>query len=231
MDNELPSVRFATADDAELRRILNEKDAKNTRRATNGAVKIFRTYLRAKNMPETFENFTNEELDDIVGKFYVEVRQENGDKYQRSSLFSIRYGLNRHLSLSRNVDIMKDTAFQVSQKLFTAVTKDLKREGKGAVTHYPPIEETDLRKMYDYFNVNDNIKLQQKVFVDVMLYFGRRGRENIHDLKICDFAATTDSDGQVYIYLTKVEQTKNHQDDPNSAQGRMYKRKGNIENH
>jgi hypothetical protein len=35
-------------------------------------------------MPETFENFTIEELDDIVGKFYVEVSQENGDKYQRS---------------------------------------------------------------------------------------------------------------------------------------------------
>jgi hypothetical protein len=52
--------------------MLNEKNAKNTRRATNGAVKIFRTYLKAKNMPETFENFTIEELDDIVGKFYVE---------------------------------------------------------------------------------------------------------------------------------------------------------------
>ena len=96
----------------------------------------------------------------------------------------------------------------------------------------PDTEETDLRKMYDYFNVNDNVKLQHKVFVDVMLYFGRRRREkNIHALKICDFAATTDSDGEVYIYLTKDEQTKNHQDDPNSAQGRMYTRKGNIENH
>ena len=94
----------------------------------------------------------------------------------------------------------------------------------------PDTEETDLRKMYDYFNVNDNVKLQ--VFVDVMLYFGRRRREkNFHALKICDFAATTDSDGEVYIYLTKDEQTKNHQDDPNSAQGRMYTRKGNIENH
>ena len=112
----LPSARFATGDEAEFRRILIEKDAKNTRRATNGAVKIFRTYLKAKNMPEMFENFTNEEFDDIVDKFYVEIRQQNGDKYQRSSLFSIRYGLNRHLSLSRNVDIMKDTAFQVSQK-------------------------------------------------------------------------------------------------------------------
>jgi hypothetical protein len=50
------------------------------------------------------------------------------------------------------------------------------------------------------------------VFVDVMLYYGRPGRQNVHDLKICDFAATTDSDGEVYIYLTKDEQTKNHQD-------------------
>ena len=82
----MPSARFATVDEAEFRRILNEKGAKNTRRSTNGAVKIFLTYmyLKAKNMPETFENSTNEELDDIVGKFYVEVRQENGDKYQRS---------------------------------------------------------------------------------------------------------------------------------------------------
>jgi hypothetical protein len=54
--------------------------------------------------------------------------------------------------------------------------------------------------------------------------------DNIYDLKICDFAAATDADGEVYIYLTKDEQTKNHQDDPNSAQGRMYTRKGNIEN-
>jgi hypothetical protein len=55
----LPSARFATVDEAEFRRILIEKDTKNTRRATNGAVKIFQTYLKAKNMPETFENFTN----------------------------------------------------------------------------------------------------------------------------------------------------------------------------
>jgi hypothetical protein len=31
--------------------------------------------------------------------------------------------------------------------------------------------------------------------------------ENIHDLKICNFAATTDPDGEVYIYLTKDEKS------------------------
>ena len=55
-----------------------------------------------------------------------------------------------------------------------------------------------------------------------MLYYDRPGQENVHDLKICDFAATTDSDGEVYIYLTKDEQTKNHQDDPNCTRQDVY---------
>jgi hypothetical protein len=38
-----------------------------------------------------------------------------------------------------------------------------------------------------------------------MLYFGRRGQENIHDLKI------TDVDGRVYVYMKWDEFTKNHQ--------------------
>jgi hypothetical protein len=57
-------------------------------------------YLKAKNMPETFENSTNEELDDIVGIFYVEIRQENGDKYQRSSLITSTNTFRWSLTLS-----------------------------------------------------------------------------------------------------------------------------------
>ncbi|KAJ8297940.1 hypothetical protein KUTeg_024471, partial [Tegillarca granosa] len=46
------------------------------------------------------------------------------------------------------------------------------------------------------------------VFVDLMLYFGRGGRENIHDFKITDFAATRDSKGKVYIYMKTDKVTK-----------------------
>ena len=59
-----------------------------------------------------------------------------------------------------------------------------------------------------------------------MLYFGRRSRENIHDLKITDFTATTDFDGRVYVDMKPDELTKNHQEDENTADGRMYSRGG-----
>ena len=48
--------RFATVDKEELKRILKEKDAMNTRRATDLAVKTFRAYLRGKGTTQEFED-------------------------------------------------------------------------------------------------------------------------------------------------------------------------------
>ena len=79
--------------------------------------------------------------------------------------------------------------------------------------------------MYDNFDLENNIKLQQKAFVDIMMYFGRRGRDNLHLLKISDFAATTDSTGHLLIFMPHDELTKNHKDNPNTAEGRMFSRK------
>ena len=45
------------------------------------------------------------------------------------------------------------------------------------------------------FNLNNNKSLQQKIAMDIMLYYGGRGNENLRDLGITDFALTTDGDG------------------------------------
>ena len=68
--------------------------------------------------------------------------------------------------------------------------------------------------------------LQRKAFMDLMLYFGRRGRENLIELKIIDFALTTDENGLRYIYLKKDELTTNHQEEGNTADGHMYEIRG-----
>ena len=62
--------------------------------------------------------------------------------------------------------------------------------------------------------------------MNVMMYFSGRERGNLHQLKISDFAATTDSTGHLYIFMPNDELTKNHQDDPNTAEWHMYSRKG-----
>ena len=50
--------------------------------------------------------------------------------------------------------------------------------------------------------------MQEKIFVNIMWYLKRRGRVNLHDLKIEHFAATPDAEGRVYIYLKNDELTK-----------------------
>ena len=121
---------------------------------------------------------------------------------------------------------MFTTDFNEANKVFIAASKDLKRQGKGGITYYPSLELKDLHKLYEYLDSNNNVKLQENVLLGLMLYFGRRGRENIHDLKITDFAATIDVDGRVYVYMKLDELTKNHQEDENTADGRMYYRGG-----
>jgi hypothetical protein len=86
----------------------------------------------------------------------------------------------------------------------------------------------DLKKLYSYCDCENKIKLQEKVFVDLMLYFGRGGRGNIHELKLSDFAATSDSNGKMYVYMTTDELTKNHRDNENSASARMYASQGMV---
>ena len=54
---------------------------------------------------------------------------------------------------------------------------------------------------------------------------GGRGKTP-YQLKINDFAATTDSTGHLYIFMPNDELTKNHQDNPNAAEGRMHAIKG-----
>ena len=192
--------RFATVTEEELNKILLEKDSVNTRRNTASAVKLFKTYLNAKTGSDALENMNAITLDSHLTKFYAEARQENGEKYKKSSLIAIRHGLNRFLQSNSTLDIVNGPEFRESKRTFDAICRDLKREGKGGFEHYPAIDSGDLQKLMEYFDINDSSKLLEKVFVDLMIYFGRRGRENMRDLKVDDFAATRDGEGNMYIF-------------------------------
>ena len=55
---------------------------------------------------------------------------------------------------------------------------------------------------------------------------GRRGRENLREMKTGDFAVTQDAQGDLYVYNVKDELTKNHQNDSSSMRHRMWEIKG-----
>ena len=91
--------RFANLSSQEKRTKIEEKDPKNTRKANDRAVKLFHTYLIEKGEDKKFESITKEELNKYLSDFYLEVRKENGELYKSNTLDSVRYGLQRAVTL------------------------------------------------------------------------------------------------------------------------------------
>ena len=69
--------------------------------------------------------------------------------------------------------------------------------------------------------------LQNKVFFEIMLHFGRRAKEGLRDLKSESFEFRTDDDGHVYVTIAYNEKSKtNHgvESDREEKEQRIMKR-------
>ena len=81
-----------------------------------------------------FFEYSDEDLDRWLAKFYSGARTEKGEKYSSSTMHTIRYGLNRALQKAgKTYDITKKEYknFLHSINSFENVLKDLKKSGKG----------------------------------------------------------------------------------------------------
>jgi len=128
-------------------------------------------------------------------------------------------------------DIINDAEFSSSNELFSSVLVNLKKQGKGATQHKQPISPDDFNKLYtsDVLSTSHPAGLQNKVFIDIMMYLCNRGQENLRNMTKNDFLILTDSARVRYVSVVD-KQTKNHQgqdDEDVSQQGRMYQLSGN----
>ena len=77
--------RFATVGEAKKQKILEEKDAPNTKKAGQISYSIFTNYCNEKNIEINIATITKEELNEILRSFYVEVRKGDGSLYKKTS--------------------------------------------------------------------------------------------------------------------------------------------------
>ena len=108
---------------------------------------------------------------------------------------------------------MKDKVFQGANQVIAGVMKQMRRDGLDTTKHKDAIPEEDMRKLYDSRTLsNDNAtSLLHKVFFELCLHFGRRGREGLRDLKKGSFDIKKDASGKRYVRQTYLEKEKNHQ--------------------
>jgi hypothetical protein len=153
-----------------------------------------------------------------------------GKEYSKSGFRNLRAGLQRHLvnpPYNVQIDLRNDRCFQSANQVFEGKLKLLKKSGLDQSVHKPPIECDDMRKFYEsgVLSNSDPVSLQRKVFVEIGLHCGRRGREGWREPQRDSFEKRKDSQGREYITLKFHEFDKNHRNDECKDQ-RMYARPG-----
>ena len=213
-------ARFATVDECDISQLLLEKNSVNTHKATNVAWSVLNSYLSEKSLCFSVSTVLTADLDEILRKFYAEIRKKDGSLYTKSSFRSIRAGIQRKIKEERpTMDIILDKEFFMSNEVFRAQCVKLKKDGLGKIIHKQPINHEDMKRLYesDIFAMDSPRSLQRKVFFDLMLFMCRRGQENLRNLKKSSFKIKKDSDGRHCIEKAIDELTKNHRGE-NDAQ-------------
>ena len=235
--SEAKRKRFSRLSEEEIQNLIEGKDSENTRKATKNAVVTFLAYgnevkpedERVKNT-ESLEKIPKKELNELLANFWPNAKKQNEDSYKKSALMGIRFGLQRHFLLKRELDIISDGEFSKSNQIFEAAIVELKRQRFGNVDHHIPISKEDLEKIQSSYNPSspDPKSLQQVVWFNIMFHLIRRGRENLRLLTKESFAVQVDAAGKKFVYQVVDELDKNHsandQPDYSPGEGRMYER-------
>jgi hypothetical protein len=146
--------KFAGLTHAEIEKKQDNLQNKRTKRQEKSAADQFEAFLRFQGEKDlNFYAFDAKKLDASLSSFWFNIRTSTGDFYKVKSLECIRYSLNRDLKAHGcNFDITSKASvdFQKSLKAFEDAKRELKREGKGQVTHLGEISPEGEQTFYRY---------------------------------------------------------------------------------
>ena len=204
--------------------IFEETKVKNTERATDQWVSLFKEYLKENKHCE-IDDIHTKDIGAILCDFYPACKkvkkskpklnpdfpnanfdeEEEEEDYHNSTMKCIKAALNRYFRQKRGVDITSGYQFIEANEMFKALQKKGKNEGCGEIENKKAISEEDYKKLREYFKrkMHENStpkKLQEVVLFNIIYYMGRRGLENLRYMTKETFKIARDPDGRRYIY-------------------------------
>ncbi|XP_034041783.1 uncharacterized protein KIAA1958-like [Thalassophryne amazonica] len=216
---------FVFVTDEDLSELTDGANSSNTKKQIQYAISRLEAFaVFAGTSLAEVEALTDEELDTFLSRFFAGLRKADGSFYTKKSMHGIKYGLHRHFKAVRDVDITKPDTFHRSYETYKAMMCKLKQAGKGYIKHRSAITKEDMAKIFasDVLDISTPMGLQNKVFMDVMIYIANRGRENLRDMKIDDFVMQTSEKNLRYITHKNTLTKPRGQDEDEGFSGYMY---------
>ncbi|KXJ08839.1 hypothetical protein AC249_AIPGENE16336 [Exaiptasia diaphana] len=146
-DLEVANSQGSDLGQEQLDEIEAKAQAKNTKRATEWGLKKFFKWSEKRQISVDLKTIAPKELNEVLRKFYAEVKTEKGQPLTPSALTGIRAAIHRHLTsapLSRDVNILQDSAFMSANKMFEAKAKLFTKEMNVKPNHKQSIDSGDM---------------------------------------------------------------------------------------
>ncbi|XP_045069320.1 uncharacterized protein LOC121572346 [Coregonus clupeaformis] len=218
MDTDRPTVsRHAEVDTEVLDQLEKSSIVQATNKQTLWAINCFKDWLAEKQMLVDFSTIEKSEMNVLLRDFYCSVRRGKGGEYCIPSYIGIRAGVNRFINLpplSRAWCLMKDSEFTSSNNVFIGVLKKIRREGRVKTTHPKVIKAQDLEILQNSTVLSPYTPrgLVNKVWFDIQVHFGPRGKEGNRWLTPQSFVIKYDENGAKYATMISREERQNHKD-------------------
>lgn len=222
--------RHATLSDLDLDELEDSGTEINavTKKQTMWAVNCFIGWLESQGLQVDLTTVEKTELNGLLRHFYGSVRNGKGELYGIASYIALRAGLNRYLKeppVSRPVCLMRDAEFTSANKVFLGLLKRIRKSGRDLTSHHQALSTCDIH-LLRHSRAMDTCTpkgLLNKVWFDIQVHFGRRGKQANRNLKPDSFVIRKDERGLRYCALSCGDEAKIHSETDRSS---MFEKPG-----
>ena len=206
---------FAVATGSDLQRFRDKNKNRNTMKTTVTWVNRFETWRKVREIPHKLEHIPERELDNVLQRFFAELRKGDGGEYEPESLRTMLASLDRFLrEEGRPYSILKDKEFEGCRKVLNGKAIELRENGMGKrKNRSDPLSEQEEEQLWQRRVLGGcNPKsLNHTVFFLISQQFGTRGCQEHHQLRLEDLKFVCDPTGKTISVewvegLTKTRQ-------------------------
>ena len=191
--------RFVASNEGEIKDLEVKSKNHNTTHSTNTWVNAFNKWAQSRNIITELSLFSPIDLNNILRRFYTELRKENGKEYEPDSLRVMQASLHRYLvECKYQKSILVDTEFKTSRDVLEGKARALREKGMGkkpnAANALTGAQEQLLWDKRKLGPISPQVLLHTMWYNNTQ-HFGQRGRQEHITMDINNFKRRVTDDG------------------------------------
>ena len=198
--------RFGFASETTIEELKNFSKNPNTVKSTSFWLNVWETWCKQKNIVNKIEENEPEKLNKLLETFYAEVKNKNGDDYEPDSLRVMIAALDRHLNEKGYKFSIRDREFHSSKQVLEGKARQLRQSGMGKRPNKARSlteEEEEVLWEAEKFGSKTPEALISSMWWLLTQFFGLRGRQEHHAMKMEDFQLCKNDEGMEFVQFTE----------------------------